>query len=343
MPIAIIGDLHFGIKLNEDRYIDYQIKAWKRFISHCKKAGIKRIISLGDFFDDRRYLSLKMLDIIKNQIINNDMKMIVIVGNHDALFKNTNKINSPKLIFGDHPNFKIVENKPLAISIDGKKCLLVPWMNKENKKQCIDAISKSDASFLFGHFEFNGFSMVNGIQCTNGLDISPFRKFDRVFSGHFHLVQTKKNIYYLGSFYQTTWNDYGDQKYFYILKEGILDKRDSSRKIYRKLTVDKDNPLDKVDLDIYKDCYLKVYLNVKIPKKQEKILSKLKTDAIKCDVIDNTILLQALAEDENVSASEDVIEILEGFMELQDDIDKKYKKGITNLLKSVYSESIEGI
>ena len=85
------------------------------------------------------------------------------------------------------------------------------------------------------------------------------------------------------------------------------------------------------------DCYVKVYINYKMSAKDEKLLSKLQECAIKCDVIDTRILLDA-PDDEDI-ADEDFLEIFEGYMEIQEDLDPDLKKGVINLMKETYNEA----
>jgi DNA repair exonuclease SbcCD nuclease subunit len=340
--IAVVGDLHFGVRLNDDRYLKFQIESWKAFIADLKKKKVTRIIMLGDFFDDRNYISVKILNIILNEVIKHNMTMIMLVGNHDALFKNTNRVNAPELLFGKSKNIRIV-SEPEEIEINGQPVLFMPWINKENQETALKMIKSTKAKICFGHFELTGFEMTNGIVCRAGMQPKLLKKFKRVVSGHFHLKQQLDNISYIGSFYQQTWADYDDQKEYWLmdLKGWSFAEYHSSRQIFRKFHFDADNPITDEHIEQAKECYVKVYLNYKLKKKEEMILSKLMESAIKCDVINNLILLENSMDDEEISMSEDFIEIFEGYMELQDDLDKKLKAGVMKLIKSTYAEALK--
>ena len=341
--IAIVGDLHFGMRLNDDRYLEFQINAWKAFIADLKKKKVDRIIMLGDFFDDRNYISVKILNIILNEIIKNNITMIMLVGNHDALYKNTNRVNAPELLFGKTKNIRII-SEPEEITIDGEPILFVPWINKENQATAIQAIKDTTAKTCFGHFELTGFEMTNGIVCRAGIQPKLLKKFDRVITGHFHLKQTIGNVFYIGSFYQQTWTDFRDQKEYWLmdLKSKAMTKPvPSSRQLFQKFHFDKANPITEEYIEHAKDCYVKVYLDYKLKKKEEMILSKLMESAIKCDVINNTILLEGLMDDEEISMSEDFIEIFKGYMDLQEDLEPKLKKGVMKLIKQTYAEALK--
>ena len=68
-----------------------------------------------------------------------------------------------------------------------------------------------------GHFDIIGYEMMKGIKCEHGLDRSLFKRFEAVYSGHFHTKSTQDNIHYLGSQMEFFWNDAHDNKYFHIL------------------------------------------------------------------------------------------------------------------------------
>jgi DNA repair exonuclease SbcCD nuclease subunit len=338
MGIVIIGDLHFGIHLSDERFIEYQIEEWKKFIDgYCRVNDVQQLIVLGDFFDNRNYLSVKILDIIKKQIMGN-MEIILLVGNHDTLYKNTNAVSSPRLIFGDSDNIKVIDTVE-EMYIDDVKCLMLPWINKDNYSKSMAAIKKTDADYCFGHLELAGFEMTSGIKCTNGLNAALFKKFNTVFTGHFHLVQKVSNIHYLGSFYQTTWADCGDQKQIYLLDDGFnLKPVPMARSIFKKIYLTKEDPISDKHVQEAADSYVKVYLNYKMTAKEEKLLTNLFECSIKTDVIDLRILLE---EDDSDVAEEDFMEIFNGFMELQEDLDEDIKAGVTNLMKKTYSEALE--
>jgi DNA repair exonuclease SbcCD nuclease subunit len=337
--IAIIGDLHFGIKMSDDRFTEYQVEEWKKFISgYCRVNDVKQLIILGDFFDNRNYLSVKMLHIIESQIIDQDMEVILIVGNHDTLYRNTNEVNAPRLIFGRHKNIRIID-KPEEAYIDDVKCLLLPWINKANKKECAAAIKKTGAEYCFGHLELNDFQMTSGIKCTDGMSAGLFKKFKAVFTGHFHLVQKMGNIHYLGSFYQTTWADCGDRKQIYLLEDGFkLKPVPMARPVFTKIYLTKDEPISKEHIERATDCYTKVYLNYKMTAKEDKLLSSLIEAAYSADVIDLRMLLE---EDDGNIAEEDFMDIFMGFMELQEDLDEDLKTGVVKLIKKTYHEALE--
>ena len=74
----------------------------------------------------------------------------------------------------------------------------------------------SDAKIVCGHFELNGYQVMRGVQHSGGLDPVYVKKFDRVFTGHFHQKHERDNVHYFGTAYQMTFNDLFEKKGFHI-------------------------------------------------------------------------------------------------------------------------------
>ena len=89
-------------------------------------------------------------------------------------------------------------------------------MNKENEDSMIKKIKKSDAKVAVGHLELNGFASYRGFMQDRGYDADILRKFDRVFSGHYHTRSDDGKIFYLGNPYEMYWNDVNDPRGFHL-------------------------------------------------------------------------------------------------------------------------------
>jgi len=94
---------------------------------------------------------------------------------------------------------------------------LVPWIDADNEERSIKFIKECKADIMAGHFDIIGYEMMKGIKCEHGLDRSLFKRFEAVYSGHFHTKSSQDNITYLGSQMEFFWNDAHDNKYFHIL------------------------------------------------------------------------------------------------------------------------------
>tara|TARA_B100001079_G_scaffold192513_1_gene166346 strand:+ start:280 stop:1104 length:825 start_codon:yes stop_codon:yes gene_type:complete len=143
--------------------------------------------------------------------------MDIIRGNHDVFYKNTGELNSLKELLGHYMNEVHIIHDPTVMDYDGLQMALVPWIDADNEERSIKFIKECKADIMAGHFDIIGYEMMKGIKCEHGLDRSLFKRFEAVYSGHFHTKSIQDNITYLGSQMEFFWNDAHDNKYFHIL------------------------------------------------------------------------------------------------------------------------------
>lgn len=220
--VALITDTHFGIRQSNKTFIDFFDKFYSNiFFPYLEENNIDRILHLGDIVDHRKFINYIALHSFRKQfifpIVENNIQLDVIIGNHDIPFRNSNEINAmSELIGGVYPNIRYYSS-PETIDIDGTKIAMLPWINNTNFKDSMKFIDETPANILCGHLELNGFEMHKGMLNQEGLSAEVFSKFDQVYSGHFHTKSSRGNIMYLGNPYPLTWNDWGDERGFHIL------------------------------------------------------------------------------------------------------------------------------
>lgn len=237
--IAIIGDLHIGVKNASKHHHAYMEKVLDSFFLELEEKNIKTVIQLGDLFDDRKVLHLWAWDffdrVIQPKIETLGLTWYNIVGNHDSHYKETLEINTPRLRLGDHKNVVIVDS-PTEIDLkeDGK-FLLLPWINKSNEQETLKIIEETDARFCCGHFEFSGFDLYRGQPAKSHFKHDIFSKFERVYSGHYHTFSSRDNVVYSGTPYELTWQDCEDSKYFLIHSIDGFEKIPTKEQMYIKV------------------------------------------------------------------------------------------------------------
>jgi len=216
--IALITDTHFGVRNDSRTFSKYFEKFYDNvFFPYLEENNIKTIIHLGDVFDRRKYINFQTLHEARRFFFEPLRKYDVhcILGNHDTSFKNTNEVNSPELVLKDYPNINVYKSAR-DVTVDGITLAMLPWVCSENYVESMNYLAQTKAQLLFGHLEIKGFEMHLGSVSDTGFDENLFRKFDMVFSGHFHHRSTRENIFYLGSPYENTWADYNDDRGFHI-------------------------------------------------------------------------------------------------------------------------------
>ena len=227
MKIAIITDQHFGARKNSKLFHDYFLKFYDDvFFPTLEKEKITTVIDMGDTFDSRKGIDFSALTWAKDHYFDRlrDMGIEVhtIVGNHTAYYKNTNDINAIDLLLREYDNVKVY-SETTSIEVCGLNVLLVPWINQENKEMTLKMINKSRAPVCMGHLELQGFKVNDYVVMDHGMDMDPFKKFEKVFSGHFHTRSTQDNISYLGNPYEIYWNDCEDTRGFHIFDTQTLE------------------------------------------------------------------------------------------------------------------------
>ena len=222
MKVAIINDTHCGTRNSSDIFLDNAEKFYSDvFFPYLLENDIRHIVHLGDFFDNRKFINFKCLNRIRNCFLKplrqHGITMDIIRGNHDVFYKNTGELNSLKELLGHYMNEVHIIHDPTVMDYDGLQMALVPWIDADNEERSIKFIKECKADIMAGHFDIIGYEMMKGIKCEHGLDRSLFKRFEAVYSGHFHTKSSQDNITYLGSQMEFFWNDAHDNKYFHIL------------------------------------------------------------------------------------------------------------------------------
>lgn len=226
MKVALLTDTHWGVRENK-RVFHENFKKFldQTFFPYCEEHDINTLIHLGDLVHERRQIGGLTLSALRNDFLiplkEKKWDCYFIVGNHDCFWTNTNVNNAQREIVAPF-GFKVIDEID-EIKLGKQKLLLISWINKSNNQTIFEAVKKSKANVVLGHFEFSGFPMYKGHDSKEGLSPKLFDKFHLVCSGHFHTPSKRDNVVYLGSMGQYTWADYPDKKGFYILDTESLE------------------------------------------------------------------------------------------------------------------------
>ena len=219
MKIAILGDLHIGAKNSAEVMFTHQAKFFKFFINELKARKIDTIFQLGDLFDSRKAINLRSLDFVKTELFEplkkEGIEFHTLIGNHDIFYRERLDIHSTGLLLNEYDNVHIYD-KPTTLERGGLTWDFIPWMAKANETECLEYIDNSLSDICLGHFEINSFEVVKNNIYYGGLDTSRFGHYKQVFSGHFHIQNSARNILYVGTPYALTWGDANLKKGFFI-------------------------------------------------------------------------------------------------------------------------------
>lgn len=242
--VAIFSDLHLGIYGNSENWHTVALNWADWIVGELKQKKIKDIIFLGDFFHNRSEISVQTIH-VASMILERfkDFQMIMIVGNHDAYYKNRSDVHSLGLICG-HENIHVVSENLILEEVE-KRLLFVPWNG---------TLPDEKFDYIFGHFEIQNFRMNNYKVCDHGLSAMDFleNRTDTVFSGHFHHRTSKKysegNIHFVGNTFPMDFADVDNLKGYYI-----LDLEDGDLEFYENTVSPKYKKIFISKLKSYKD------------------------------------------------------------------------------------------
>ena len=348
MKIALLGDSHFGARNDSPAFHKFFAKFYNEvFFPYLEENKIETIIQLGDVFDRRKYINFSSLQQSREYFFDraNKYATFMLVGNHDTYFKNTNDVNSPELLLREY-GFIHAINSPWELELGGVTFLLLPWICDDNQQECAKALVDTNANVVIGHFEIDGFEMHKGAMHEGGMSYKSFAGAEMVLSGHFHHRSHSHNIHYLGTPYEMTWSDYGDQKGFHILDTETRELTfvPNPHSMFHKLHYD---DLDKqisevvnIDFNQYNETFVKLIVRNKTnPYCFDMFVDKLeKAGVYNVQVVDDHFHMDAETDDDIISEAEDTMTILSKYVnQLDASVDKPQ---LDILLRSLYAEAL---
>jgi DNA repair exonuclease SbcCD nuclease subunit len=351
MKIALITDQHFGARNDSVHFLDYYEKFYKdTFFPTLDEHGITTVLILGDTFDRRKYVNFYSLKRTKemffDELAKRGIKVHMLAGNHDTYFKNTNDVNSVDLLLREYDNVQVID-KPTTINLNDTSICMIPWICPENYQECLKEIEDTTADVCMGHFEIAGFAMHRGMPSLEGLNRDIFKRFSRVFSGHYHHRSFSDNIGYLGNPYELTWQDYNDPRGFHLF--GLNDHNlqfipNPNVMFHRVIYDDREESITEInnkDLTKYTNTYVKV---VVVNKTNPYLFDKFMNNLYNVNPIDITIAedmadLTEGVEDDMINEAEDTITIINKFVDgiQEEHIDNDKLKTV---LKELYVEAL---
>jgi DNA repair exonuclease SbcCD nuclease subunit len=348
--IAIITDQHFGARNDSQVFLDYYEDFYKNvFFPKLKEEGICELLILGDTFDRRKYINFNTLQRAKSMFFDelerNEIYTYMLVGNHDTFYKNTNEVNSVRILSPPDDHFLTVIDSPREIDIDGHKICMSPWICADNYQESLELIKNTDAMLCCGHFEIEGFSMYRGHACQEGLNRDLFRKFEYTFSGHYHHKSSSDGIHYLGNPYELTWQDYQDPRGFHTfdLDSRTLTFHRNPYVMFHRLVYDDSNGIIEGLQSGYehlKDRYVKVIVVNKVnPYLFDRFMDAIySVEPADVKIVEDFSDPTEGLDDDMVNQAEDTLTILNKYIDtVESHLDNSKLK---NIMRELYVEAV---
>jgi DNA repair exonuclease SbcCD nuclease subunit len=352
MKVAIITDTHFGGKNDNLQFAQFQQRFYEgTFFPICKREGVTTIFHLGDVFDRRKYSNFNTLKLAKEMFFDpaRDFKVHMLVGNHDAYFKNNNDVNSVELTCAEYNNITLYKDIPEVVEFQGLHVFFIPWIAPANYTLSMNMIKKAGADIIMGHLEINGSEMQPGLYCDHGLDRDLFKRYERVFSGHYHTQQDDGHIRYLGAPYEINWLDFNTAKGFHIYDTSTREFEfyQNPHRLFKKIYYDDGHSCDEMlntDLTEYEGCFVKI---VVIQKTDFYTFDRFIDRCYNEGNFYELKIVEDFSDLDHENLTEITMEEVEDTLTLLgkyvDDIDSEAlnKNKLNRLLKSLYVEAVE--
>jgi len=211
------------------RLID-RVANFKKAVDKAVAAKVDFFVIAGDIFDkfnppeEIKALFIRMIE----PLIAANIKLFLIIGNHDTDGKSYNLAGESELIeLIQQSKSIVIVDKPWKYEKGDFKLLMLPWMAVEDVNQYMQKIGNN--FLVFGHLPVNG-AVLGAHEFLEEHAINPivFKNQKMVYLGHYHRHQKiEKNIYYVGSIARQDMGERTEEKgYMYCtLKNGEMDNK----------------------------------------------------------------------------------------------------------------------
>lgn len=345
MKVAVVTDTHFGVKNDSPLFLDTFLSFFEQtFFPYLLENNITTVLHLGDLLDRRKFVNFYTLSQVRDRFMSffekHDIDLHIILGNHDTFYRNTSSINSLSELFEHYKSIHIYE-EPSMLNLDGLDVCLIPWINEANLDKSIEFLEDARASIAMGHFEINGFQVVSGVKHAHGLKPSVFKKYDAVYSGHFHIKQSENNIHYLGTPYQITFSDAHEIKGFHIFdtEDKSMTFVENEKKMFYVIDYDDKNedPLKNLVVDKFKNSYVKIIVINKIkPYTYDRFVDAIySAQPVSVTMVEDVI---EISKEDIVDTTEDTITIINKEIDSLEEVDDKSK--LKKIIQELYMESL---
>ena len=258
--VAVCTDIHFGLKSNSSVHNQDCSSFIDWFIETAKQNGCETGMFLGDWSHHRSSINMQTLQYSLRSLEKLSAafdRFYFIPGNHDLYYRDRRDIYSTE--WAKHiPNIQIVNDW----FTDGD-VTIAPWLVGDDYKR----VPKLNSKYVFGHFELPHFKMNAMVEMPDHgeIKVDDFGGVDKVFSGHFHLRQQRKNINYIGNCFPHNYADAGDSaRGMMILDWGKEPEYHSwpGQPLYRVAKLS--NVIDNASMLLGKNMHVRVELDIDI-------------------------------------------------------------------------------
>ena len=202
-------------------------------------------------------------------------------------------------------------------------------------------VNKTVCDVVMGHLELNGFKATAGHVMEHGMETTPFDRFKKVYSGHYHCRSVQEPVHYLGNPYEMFWGDVNDtERGFHIFDTETLEHTpiNNPYRLYYIIYYE-DTDHQTFDSREYENKIVKIIVRQKSDvSKFERFVDKLyASNVAELKVVENFAIQEA--SDFEAFESEDTLSILSRYIEEAEiQLDKSR---VQKVLQETYQEACE--
>lgn len=348
--MIIVGtDFHFGARNDDPVVMQAQLDFFDNvFFPAIEKHKVTHFLDLGDTWDKRKIHNIRTYNIFRERFFDRleamGVETIMLIGNHDVYFKNTNDVNSVSILARDYDNIHVVDGFE-DIKIGNYTFGMMSWINNQNLADAKAFIDSSKANIVCGHFEAVGFEVLPGIKAEHGIDPKLFDRFEQVWSGHFHIPSQVGNFEYIGNPFDLNWADYNQRKSVMLFDEttGARKFINNPYRLFAKIDYDNSVDILTFDFEQYRNKFVRVAIEsmaVKDNSKMSLFIDKLQQVAYNLDVSETGTIEFSQPDDIDSDTQIDTLgKIVQtvGAME----VNGLDKGKLTNMLSQLYQDATE--
>ena len=337
--VCCISDIHIGVHQNNSQWHNITLD-WARWLKQdLNDKQVEDIIISGDFFHYRDEIAVNTIHFV-TEILHlwKDFNIVMLVGNHDAYYKDRSDVNSLSILNG-WDNVHVIQ-QPVTTTVFGKTVTFCPWGT------ALTQIPESD--IVFGHFEIKTFKQNSFKICNDGVRAKDLLSKSRlVVSGHFHLREERKyesgTILYLGNPFQMDFGDVDQVKGYYILDFNTLKYKftpntlsPEHKKIYLSDLVER-GTITKETKKEFRDNFVRFIIDKNIsPDEVDIVLTKLLSLNPKSINVDYSVNFNKYTLDEDSRADFSGIDVKTAIEEFVNLLEIDNKKDITEYTLDLY-------
>jgi DNA repair exonuclease SbcCD nuclease subunit len=351
LKVALLADTHWGIRSDSEFFLNNMKDFLDNiFFPYIDKNKITKIVHVGDIVDRQKYVNFVTAHRLRTDflepLVARGIDMDIILGNHDYYYKQVTSVNSFNELLRGYPGINTYITAT-ETKLGDLNVLYVPWLCDANRDASVKLIKKSKAPIVFGHLELTGFEMHKGVFHEAGEDPRLFRKFDAVYTGHFHHKSSFSNINYLGATGEFTWSDYSDPRGFHIFDTDTreVDFIRNTFTVFEKTYYDdvgksSDVVLGSVDFASLKKKFVKVVVKSKtnIPLFDEFMARIEEVGAMDISIVDDHLNLDLVSDTSIETEAKDTLTIFREYIKGANTVVSSEK--LDSLIVGLYHEAL---